>query len=452
MPGLQVPEDPVRDEEFDQAFEQLTRFVDFSGIDQMHPRRENAVYTTSVVLWMLIYQRMKTDSSLAQTVKHLLETNPGFLPENKRIREGTLSGNSGGYSKARKRMPLDAVRWFAEFVSDSLINQTPAAFHNRRVFLLDGTTITLAPEPELQRAFPPASNQYREGVWPIAQLVVAHEMSSGAALIPEIGCMYGPNAVSETTLIHQHLKHLPADSIVMADAGFGIFNVAWSIANQQHGFVLRMTKSRFASLTKKARLADDTGDVRTWTHRWEPTAKERKTNDLPTDACLEVTLHEVRINANLTLLLVTSLADATADELTDLYAHRVDVEIDIRNLKVVLDTENIQARSVDTFRKELYASVISYNLVSQFRRQAADLISEPPRRLSFKGVWDTYRTFLLRHMFTDTKQWRAKFREALSFAMMDKLPNRPGRSFKREAYAKRPKSNQFDKRTRTDQR
>ena len=452
MPGLQVPGDSERDVEFDRAFEQLTELIDFSDVDQRHPRRANAVYTTSVVLWMLVYQRMKTDTSLAASVKQLIRANPAFLPDNRRITEGKLSADSGGYSKARSKTPLEAVRWFAEFVSDSLIDQTTASFQDRRVFLLDGTTITLTPEPELQRAFPPASNQYGEGVWPIAQLVVAHEISSGAALIPEIGCMYGPNAVSETSLIHQHLARLPADSVVMADAGFGIFNVAWSIAEQQHRFVLRMTKARFASLTKKAQPVSDAGDIRTWTHRWEPSARERKTNDLPDGAALDVMLHEVRINANLTLLLVTNLADASAEELTDLYAHRVDVEIDIRNLKVVLDTENIAARSVDTFLKELYASVISYNLVTQFRRQAADIIDEPPRRLSFKNVWRTYREFLLSHTHTNAENWRLQFHQALRCATKDKLPNRPGRSFKREAYAKRPKSNQFDKRKRRDQR
>ena len=103
-------------------------------------------------------------------------------------------------------------------------------------------------------------------------------------------------------------------------------------------------------------------------------------------------LHEVVINSNLTLLLVTDLPDTAAD-LADLYAHRVDVEVDLRNLKVVLDTENIRARSVDTFRKELLASVVSYNLVTQFRRQAADLVDLPPRRMSFKRTWTTYRQF-----------------------------------------------------------
>ena len=143
--------------------------------------------------------------------------------------------------------------------------------------------------------------------------------------------MYGPNAVSEAALIHQHFKHLPSDSIVMADAGFGIFKVAWSTANTGHGFALRMTKARFTSLTKKAELVDECGAVRTWKHTWQPTTWERKTNvDLPEHASRDVNLHEVRINSNLTLLLVTDL-ESTPDELANLYAHRVDVEIDIRN-------------------------------------------------------------------------------------------------------------------------
>lgn len=450
MSRVEVPASERLDSEFDHAFEQLTELVDLSDLEQRFPRRGNAVYTTSVVLWMLVYQRMNPDTTLAATVKRLLNTRPSFLPDNKRVRERKLSPNSAGYSKARGQVPLESVRHFAEFVSDSIIQATDDTFDGRRVFLLDGTTIKLAPEPELQQAFPPASNQHGEGVWPIAHIVVAHELSSGAALPPEVGCMYGPEAVSEVSLIHQHLASLPLGSIVMTDAGFGIFSVAWSAAQRDHSFVLRMSKQHFTSLTKQAEQIDEDGAVRSWKHTWTPTAKVRKTNPLlPDDASVDVMLHEIRVNENLTLFLVTDL-NATAAELAELYARRVDVEVDIRNLKVVLDAENIEARSVDTMLKELYAAVISYNLVSQFRRQAARLINEPPRRMSFKNIWRTYRIFLLDAMFTDASHWREKYREALSYATMDKLPNRPGRSFKREAYQKRHKSSQFDKRKRKD--
>jgi hypothetical protein len=57
----------------------------------------------------------------------------------------------------------------------------------------DGTTFTLPPTPELKKAFPPATNQHGESVWPVAMLMVASELSTGCILTPEIGAIYGSN-------------------------------------------------------------------------------------------------------------------------------------------------------------------------------------------------------------------------------------------------------------------
>ena len=88
---------------------------------------------------------------------------------------------------------------------------------------MDGTTITLAPEPALRREFPPATNQHGVGVWPVALLVMTHELASGAALLPAVGAMYGEHAVSETALVREQFTQIPADGIALADSGFGIF-------------------------------------------------------------------------------------------------------------------------------------------------------------------------------------------------------------------------------------
>ena len=71
-----------------------------------------------------------------------------------------------------------------------------------------------------------------------------------------------------------------------------------------------------------------------------------------------------------------------------------------------------------------------------------------PRDLSFKRVLTTFTTFLLNKQFQSPAQWRAGYEKALHYAMKDKLPDRPGRSYEREAYHKRPKSSQFKKRER----
>ena len=443
---VSIAVDPQRDAEFDRAFESLRGLVDWSAADQEFSVRKNSVYTTSVVLWMLVSQRMNPEASLEAAVKRLIDTQPDFLPRNKRVIEGTLSFGTGSYSRARSRMPRRAATWFAERVSQSLINASVPSFDGRRVYVLDGTTITLAPEPALRREFPPASNQHGEGVWPVALLVVAHELASGAALLPAVGAMYGADAVSETALVRDVFAQLPADGIVMADSGFGIFAVAWDAHQAHRDFVFRMTESRFATLRRNATVIERGSNSVTYSLSWHPSPWERKVHhDLPSDAVIEVHLHEVHVHDTLTLCLVTSLRHS-AQELSELYRRRGDIEIDIRNLKVVLNTERLAARSVEMFHKELLTSLVAYNLVTQFRRQAATLIAEPPRRLSFKRTWTTFNIFLWSSSASDASQWRSQYRKALIIATQDKLPNRPGRSFERETYPRRPKSNQFKKR------
>lgn len=443
-----APPDPARDAEFDRAFEMLQGLVDWSELDRLHPLRENAVYSTSVVLWMLVFQRMNSDSTLEAAVKMFLETKPSFVPHNKRVDENTLSPNTGAYSRARTRMGLEAAYWLHDQVAQSLIVATEPSFKGRRAYLLDGTTISLAPELELQKKFPPASNQLGESIFPTALLVVAHELASGIALRPAIGAMYGENAVSETALFGETIRRMPEDAIVVADAGFGIFWVAWEAKQASRDFLLRMTKQRFMALRRNAAVVERGGDFTTYSHKWVPSVKDRKSHPhLPADAELEVRLHEVQIHEMLTLYLVSGMSHS-AKCLSDLYLCRVNVEVDIRNVKVVLDTENIAARSEDMFLKELLMSMVAYNLVTQFRRQAATMAGVPPRRLSFKRTWTTFKTFLWSHLYTDAVGCRAQYHKALKCAMKDKLPNRPGRAFDREAYHKRHKSANFKKRKR----
>ena len=107
--------------------------------------------------------------------------------------------------------------------------------------------------------------------------------------------------------------------------------------------------------------------------------------------------------------------------------------------------ETMRCRSESMMRKELLTSVVAYNLVIQFRRQAADVAGLPPRRLSFKEVWNTFQSFLLNQPPCSEPEWQARYRDALQIASKDKLPNRPGRSYKRRAHPRRQKSTKFMK-------
>lgn len=404
------------------------------------------VYTHGVTLWMLTLQRLGGGKSLSEVVSEALAHGEQLFPDNKRVRENTLSENSAAYAQARKRLPLEMIHEFSNRVCNYLGQISEPLIDSRRVFLLDGTTITLAPTKALREAYPPAPNQHGDSVWPVAQLLVANELQSGCALLPQIDPMYGENNASEAVQAHRIVKQLPANSIVMADAGFGIYSVAHHTTEAGHDFLFRLTKSRFKSLRRRAELIDEGPTHKTYHLLWKPTAKDRKsTPSLPKDASIEVVVHEVEINSGVTLYLVSNLE---LDGLTasGLYCRRYDVEFDIRDLKVTMDAENIRAKSVEMFKKELYTSVVAYNLVAQFRRQAAKLARVKPRRLSFKGVWNTMKNRLLLQPACSLEEWIDRYARALYHASAKKHPNRKEpRSYPRKAHPRRPKSTKFEK-------
>ena len=237
---------PLTDTEFTSAVELLRRLIpeeDFPAYAlDVSPA---TVYTTLVTLWMLTLQRLGGGKSLAAVIQDVLTHNRALLPDNKRVREGTLSGRSGAYSEARKRLPMETVQMFAERVSQSLIELSPPWLEGHRAFLIDGTTMTLAPTSNLREAYPPATNQHGETVWPVMMLMVAHELQSGCALIPEFGAMYGPDNTSEARQAAAIGRRIPPGSLVLADAGFGIFSVAYAMVGAGHDILFRLTKSRF---------------------------------------------------------------------------------------------------------------------------------------------------------------------------------------------------------------
>lgn len=440
-------------EQFAAATELLRELIQSPEVsEQFDPKlRSNTrmIYTKGVTLWMLILQRLGNGLSLEDTVSYVLAHDRDILPDNKRVREGLVSENSSAYNKARKNLSVKSIHEFSSAVCDYLGRKSEPIFGSQRVFIIDGTTITLPPTPELKRAFPPATNQHGESVWPIAMLMVANEMQSGCALLPQIDPMYGPQRSSEAQQARQIVCRLPENSVVMADSGFGIFSVAYHSTQAGHDILFRKTASRFKSLRKRAKLIEEGPFHKSYSLLWQPTSKDRKTNpDLPSDADVEVALHEVELSNGSFLYLVTTL-EIDATSAAKLYSRRYDVEFDIRDLKVTMDAENILATSVEMVKKELFTSVVAYNLIAQFRRQAAQLTRVEPRRLSFKGVWTSFRDHLLLKEAEDFDQWQEHYTKALISAGNKKLPNRSKpRSYPRYAHPRRPKSTKAKKMAR----
>jgi putative transposase len=353
-------------------------------------RPEKGVYTAAVVVLLLILQRLlQGKATLSGAVQQILSGRlKRLLPRHKRIEEGTLSGNTGAYSRARSRLPKAVAVMAADQVVEYLLAEHKEALPGlgRQAFLLDGSSLDLPHTEELLKVYPPAHGRYGIAHWPVMRVVVAHDLVSGTALRPARGPMYGDQAVSEQALSEEVVDRFPEGSIAVMDRNFGVFSVAWYADRKKHPIVVRMTDVRARSLNggKLPSQADQWLD-------WKPSRWDRSAHpNLPSDACLRVryiATRVVRKGKVIQLYLVTTL-NLTIEQIVELYGFRWNIELDLRSLKETVHLHSLRSTTPDMADKELVLGVTAYNFVRAAIYAAARAANLNPRQISFSRAQD----------------------------------------------------------------
>ena len=385
---------------------QFRQLLPSSFLDQAQAdvgvKLNNSLYSPLVVLWLLVAQRLQPGSSLQVAVLQLLCGLPAtFWPRPcKRVRDwldhGKLpSSHTGAYNQARQALPLSLVHKCCDHILQQLLTPAPqpASGHSCPAFLLDGSSIGLPHTPQLCKAYPPGANQYGENHWPMLRVLVAHDLHTGLAVRPEWGPMYGPHAVSEQVLLERALDRLPAYAIILGDANFGVFSVAYSSTQRGHPVVLRLTATRAQRLAGEP-LHDGIDRVITW----KPTRHDRKSHpQLPADACVvgRFLVRQVQPNDGGTpfLLALFTTLSASVEEVLQLYGKRWRIETDLRTLKSTLRLDELTCSTADMVAKEIEMAMVAYNLVRALIGCASELSGTPPRGYSFTKVRLIVETF-----------------------------------------------------------
>ena len=346
----------------------------------------NGIYSARLVIWMMLYQRLQPRGTLASSVEQLVQGRfDPLLSQCKRVREKKIGLSTGGYCQARQRLPKLVVSRSMDELTERLRNQLLESESglSKRVYLLDGSSMQLEHEPELMKAYPPASNQHGEAHWPVLRIVVAHDVETGLAERPCWGPLNGPKAVSEQELADRVIQHLRAESTLVADRNFGIFSTAYSAQQRGLEMILRLTAVRAKALLGRAisRVGDD--EVCWRASRWD--GKKKGKRPWPADASVPGRLIAWRVGRGqrkqwLYLFTTSSLP---AEEVVALYGRRWLIETDLRSLKQTVRLQRISAQSADMMEKELLVGVMAYNLVRAIMFQAAQRANVDPRQLSF---------------------------------------------------------------------
>jgi hypothetical protein len=349
------------------------------------PRR--GIFSTALIVWLMIFQRLNPSHTLSRAVAELKAGKVDeLLGDGRRAREGRISGNTGGYSKARSKLPVELVRLIAEQIFSSLAppDQVELLWHGHRVFGVEGSVIDLAPESEaLHQAFPPGGNQKGRCRTPVVQIVVGHDLVTGAATPPQWGPKYGKEATSEQELLQQLIPSLPAGSVIVGDRNFGVFSVTPWLHQAGHPVVFRLTIDRVTRVLGKApRHGMDEKVV--WTASdHDCRAHPELTKESQVEGrIIVVHLHKRGERKPTTLYLFTTLA-LPAAALVELYGRRWCLEDDLRSLKRTVHMYKLTAKTKDNVEKDLLLGVAAYNLVRTTITVAAQRLALAPRAISF---------------------------------------------------------------------
>jgi len=291
------------------------------------------------------------------------------------------------------------------------------------VYVVDGTTLRLAHERELKRAFPPGRNQHGENHWPTMLLVAFHDVHTGLAMRPSWGAMYGPRPVGEQELAREAVQRLPADAVVLGDGNFGIFAFAYAVQQTQRPVLLRLTAARAHKVLKGNRLRPG----RRRKVEWEASLWDRKAHpDLPEGAMLKGWVAACRNPARKEeILYFFTTLDLKPKRILALYKLRWNIETDLRSLKRTLDLHQITSKTKAMVEKDVLMSVCAYNVVRAVMYLSASGAGLTPRQLSFSVTQDAVMAAwpYLQRAHTEA-EFHQELQRLLQVVAQSKLPER----------------------------
>jgi hypothetical protein len=108
------------------------------------------------------------------------------------------------------------------------------------------------------------------------------------------------------------------------------------------------------------------------------------THEQDANAPIEIVLRECKVGHQ---VLVTTLRDhrrVSKDDLSQLYARRWNVELDLRNLKTTTGMDVLRCQTPEMNDKQLWVHLLAYNVIRLLMAHAASHADVDPRELSFK--------------------------------------------------------------------
>ena len=409
-------------------FNLLTSDQLLDTVDSLLPAYRERQYPPTESLSLFLAQAMNADRSCQNIVNQTaVDRMVGGLPQ--------VSTRTGGYCRARQRLPKSMVMHLSEHVAELVEDESPSewCWQGRRVCLVDGTTVTMPDTPANQARFPQQRGQKPGLGFPICRIVGITSLSTGALLNAAMGRFNGKGS-DEQSLLRTVLDTFKQDDIVMGDAFFATW--FFMLQMQTRGIDILMeqqgARRRVTDFRKGKRLGKRDHLIALPKPKHKPDWMSQSEFDAAPDA---MTVREFRAGGKTMVTTMLCPKSSPKSELKALYKSRWNVELDLRNIKDTLGMNILSCKSPEMVEKEIWVYLLAYNLIRWVMVQSALLVDTHPRGLSFKHSLQLWLVAATR-MADCTAEQRLLL---LTLIAEQQVANRPGRIEPR-AVKRRPKA------------
>ena len=422
----------------------FTRLLSAERIERMFAKHGNLfggpVYSTAIMVWSFLGQILRDgkeascQAAVARVVVHQQQTG-GATP----------TSDTGDYCRARAKLSEDALHGLSAEIAAEVEQQAEPGWlwKGRHAKLVDGFTFTMPDTKANQAAYPQSKTQKRGVGFPIARACAILSLATACILDLALG-PYSGKETGETALLRSLWGAFSPGDLLVADRFYCSYLMIALLRQRGIDSCTRLHQRRTADFRRGRRLGPDDHLI-TWTKPARPEWMDEETYAaIPHTLTLREMRYCVTVPGRRTevLTVVTTLLDADAysrDDIAQLYGFRWNSELDIRSIKQGLNLVHVRCKSPHMVRRELWTTLLGYNLIRTTAAAAAALHDKQPRQISFTGtcqyVLATGSMFSTAPLAGD--QLLARCRTMLAQIAHCEVANRPGRIEPRELKRRR---------------
>jgi putative transposase len=389
---------------------------------------EDKIFSTDITLWAFLAQTLR-DGKGASCASAVAEITAYTLQTDRK----PPAGDTGDYCRARAKLSLPALRHLVVESAEQLERKADEywLWNGLHAKLVDGFTFTMPDTPDNQEEFPQLSTQQAGAGFPIARCCTVVSAATACVCDMAIG-PYEGKETGESALLRNILDTFNENDVAVFDRYYCSFMMLAMLSLRGVHACTRLHQRRVSDFRRGRRLGPDDHLI-TWDRpKRPPWMSEELYGQIPET----LTLREIRFDLADTecrteeITVITTLTDPeaySAEDISNLYGLRWNVELDIREIKQTLGLDHLRCKSPHMVRRELWVTLLAYNLIRKVITTAAAIHGKQPRRLSFTLTCQTVLASWILLSTGSARNAHQLWAAALGNIAAHEVPLRPGR-------------------------